>query len=154
VADKPSFRSAFKSRRCLIAADGFFEWKKLGAKKQPYYVTLRDGGPFAFAGLWERWHGADGDIQSCSIVTNAANELMRPLHDRMPVILDLTAYAAWLDPTPRPKEELLALLRPFPSEAMQALPVSTLVNNPRNQGPGCIEPLESESRRRPTPHPH
>jgi putative SOS response-associated peptidase YedK len=144
VADKPSFRSAFKSRRCLIPADGFYEWQKAGAKKQPYYVTLRTGGPFAFAGLWERWHGGDGegDVQSCSIVTTDANELMRPLHDRMPAILDPSDYAAWLDPTPRPKEELLALLRPFPSEAMQAVPVSTTVNNPRNQGPRCIEPLK------------
>jgi putative SOS response-associated peptidase YedK len=142
VADKPSFRSAFKSRRCLIPADGFFEWQKAGSKKQPYYVTLRGGGPFAFAGLWERWHDEEGDVQSCSIVTTDANELMRPLHDRMPVILDPKDYAAWLDPAPQPKEELLAMLRPFQSEAMQAVPVSTTVNNPQNQGPRCIEPLE------------
>jgi putative SOS response-associated peptidase YedK len=141
VADKPTFRSAFKSRRCLIPADGFFEWQKTGSKKQPYYVTLRNGGPFAFAGLWERWHGDEGDVQSCSIVTTDANKLMRPLHDRMPVIPK--DYAAWLDQTPRPKEELLSLLRPFPNEAMQAVPVSTTVNNPRNQGPGCIEPLNA-----------
>jgi putative SOS response-associated peptidase YedK len=143
VAGKPSFRSAFKNRRCLIPADGFFEWKKLGAKKQPSFVTLRDGGPFAFAGLWERWHGSDGDIQSCSSVTTDANELMRPLHDRMPVILDPSDYAAWLDQAPRPKVELLPLLKPFPSDALQAVPVSTMVNSPRNQGPRCIEPLES-----------
>ena len=118
-------------------------YQKTGAKKQPYYVTLRDGGTFAFAGLWERWHGEEGDVQSCSIVTTNANELMRPLHDRMPVILDPKDYAAWLDQTPRLKEELLSLLRAFPSEAMQAIPVSTLVNNPRNQGPGCIEPLNA-----------
>jgi putative SOS response-associated peptidase YedK len=141
VADKPSFRSAFKSRRCLIPADGFFEWKKTGNKKQPYYVTLRDGGPFAFVGLWERWHGEEGDVQSCSIATTDANELMRPLHDRMPVILDPKDYAAWLDQTPRPNEELLALLRAFPSEAMRAGPVSTLVNSPRNQGPARIAPV-------------
>jgi putative SOS response-associated peptidase YedK len=94
VADKPSFRSAFKSRRCLIPADGFCEWQKAGSKKQPFYVTLRDSGPFAFAGLWERWHGDEGDIQSCSIATTDANELMRPLHDRMPVILDPKDCAA------------------------------------------------------------
>jgi putative SOS response-associated peptidase YedK len=141
VADKPSFRSAFKSRRCLIPADGFFEWQKAGSKKQPYYVTLLDGGPFAFAGLWERWHGDEGDIQSCSIVTTDANELLRPLHDRMPVILDPKDFAAWLDQNPGPREEPLALLKPFPSEAMQAVPVSTTVINPRNQGPACIEPL-------------
>jgi putative SOS response-associated peptidase YedK len=135
VADKPSFRSAFKSRRCLIPADGFFEWQKTGCKKQPYYITLRDGGPFAFAGLWERWHGAEGDVRSCSMVTTDANELMRPLHDRMPAILDPKDYAAWLDQMPRPKEQLLALLRAFPSEEMRAVPVSTTVNNPRNQGP-------------------
>jgi putative SOS response-associated peptidase YedK len=144
VADKPSFRSAFKSRRCLVAADGFYEWQKTATKqKQPYYITLRDGGPFAFAGLWERWHGGDGDIQSCTIVTTDANELMRPLHDRMPVILDAKDYAMWLDPTPRPKEELLSLLKPFPSDAMQAVPVSTTVNNPKNQGPQCIAPLKA-----------
>jgi hypothetical protein len=98
VADKPSFRSAFKSRRCLIPADGFFEWQKTGGKqKQPFHITLRDGGPFAFAGLWERWYGEDGDVQSCSIVTTDAIELMRLLPDRMPVILDLKDYAAWLD---------------------------------------------------------
>jgi putative SOS response-associated peptidase YedK len=143
VADKPSFRSAFKSRRCLIPADGFFEWQKAGSKKQPYYVTLRDGGPFAFAGLWERWHGDEGDVQSCTIVTTHANELMRPLHDRMPVIPDPKDYTVWLDQAPRPKEELLALLRAFPSAAMKEVPVSTTVNNPRNQGPSCIEPLKA-----------
>jgi putative SOS response-associated peptidase YedK len=111
------------------------------SKKQPYYVTLRDGSPFAFAGLWERWHGEEGGFQSCSIVTTDANELMRPLHDRMPVILDAKDYAAWLDQSPRPKEELLALLRAFPSEVMKAVPVSTTVNIPRNQGLACIEAL-------------
>jgi putative SOS response-associated peptidase YedK len=100
-------------------------------------------GTLAFAALWERWHGEEGDVQSCSIVTTDANELMRPLHDRMPVILDPKDYATWLGQTPRPKEELLALMRAFPSEAMQAVPVSTTVNSPRNQGPRCIEPLES-----------
>jgi putative SOS response-associated peptidase YedK len=103
-------------------------------------MSRGDGGPFAFAGLWERWHGEEGDVQSCSIVTTHANELMRPLHDRMPVILDPEDYAAWLDQTRRPKEELLGLLRAFPSEAMKVVPVSTTVNNPRNQGPSCIEP--------------
>jgi putative SOS response-associated peptidase YedK len=104
-----------------------------------------DGGPFAFAGLWERWHerwhGDEGDVQSCSIVTTDANELVRPLHDRMPVVLDPNDYAAWLDQTPRPKEDLLSLLRRFPSEAMKAVPVSTTVNNPLDRGASCIEPL-------------
>jgi putative SOS response-associated peptidase YedK len=133
VADKPSFRSPFKSRRCLIRADGFYEWRKAGSQKQPYHITLRNKGPFAFAGLWERWHGDEGDIWSCSIITIEANELMLPLHDRMPVILPTKYYATWLDPAPRSKEDLLSLLKPFPSEAMPAVPVSTTVNNPRNR---------------------
>jgi hypothetical protein len=99
-----------------------------------------DGGPFAIGGRGERWHGEAGDVQSCSIVTTDANELMRPLHDCMPVIFGPMDYAAWLDQTPRPKAGFLSLLRAFSSEAMKAVPISTIVNNPRNQGPGCIAP--------------
>ena len=129
VAEKPAFRSAFKHRRCLIPADGFFEWKKEGGRKEPHYITLRDGGLFAFAGLWEEWHPEDGEaVRSCTIITTGANELVRPLHDRMPVILDPGDYADWLDVNPRTKEQLLSLLRPFPSEKMRTYPQDCLVN--------------------------
>jgi putative SOS response-associated peptidase YedK len=144
AAEKPGFRSAFKHRRCLIPSDGLFEWKKEDGQKQPYYITLRDQSLFAYAGLWEEWKREDSDepIQTCTILTTEANELIRPLHDRMPVILDPKDYAAWLDPTPRPNTTLLSLLRPFPSEAMQAYLVSSTVNNARNQGQSCIERAE------------
>jgi putative SOS response-associated peptidase YedK len=100
VAEKPSFRAAFKHRRCLILADGFFEWVQRDGKKQPYYITLRDGNPFAMAGLWEEWHNEDGEvIESCTIITTEANDFMRPLHSRMPVILDPENYAAWCQGT-------------------------------------------------------
>lgn len=141
VASKPSFRAAFKSRRCLVVADGFYEWQKRGATKQPYLIGMRDGGPFAFAGLWEHWRRDDQTIESCTIITTDANELMQPLHDRMPVILPPAEYASWLDPRPDRGEVLQRLLRPYPSEEMRAYPVSTVVNNPRNDVPQCVEPL-------------
>jgi putative SOS response-associated peptidase YedK len=142
VAEKPSFRSAFKHRRCLLVTDGYFEWKKEGARKQPYYITLKEGGLFAYAGLWEKWKTEEGEILSCTIVTTEANQLMQPIHDRMPAILDPKDYAEWLDPTPRPKEALLALIRTYPHEAMRAYPVSTLVNNARNNSPNCVERMD------------
>jgi putative SOS response-associated peptidase YedK len=147
VASKPSFRAAFKSRRCLIAADGFYEWQKRGASKQPYFIGLRDEGPFAFAGLWERWRRDDQTIESCTIITTEANELMRPLHDRMPVILPREDYASWLDPRPDRGEALQKLLQPYAPARMTAYPVSTIVNNPRNDVPQCIEPLAATNER-------
>jgi putative SOS response-associated peptidase YedK len=140
VADKPSFRLALRSRRCLVLADGFFEWAKAGGKKQPYYFRLREGKPFAFAGLWERWTKGGEPVESCTIVTTGANELVRPVHERMPVILPPESYGAWLDPEVQDRERLLPLLRPYPTEGMVAGPVSTRVNSPRNDDPGCIEP--------------
>jgi putative SOS response-associated peptidase YedK len=128
---QPSSGATARSRRSICF------WPTGQGQLEGGAVTLRDGGPFAFAGLWERWHGEEGDVQSCSIVTTDANELMRPLHDRMPVILDPKDYAAWLDQTPRPKEELPALLRAFPSEAMKAVPVSTMVNSFRTASSYC-----------------
>jgi putative SOS response-associated peptidase YedK len=136
VASKPSFRSAFKRRRCLIPADGFFEWKKLDTKtKQPHFIHLKDDQPFAFAGLWEIWHNPeDGEeVQSCTIITTEANEMMKPLHDRMPVILAPSAYDRWL------AEPDTELLKPYTASEMIAYPVSTYVNTPKNQGPKCIE---------------
>jgi putative SOS response-associated peptidase YedK len=141
AADKPSFRTAFRRRRCLILADGFFEWKKEGSTKQPYCMRLRDGKPFAFAGLWEHWHGPDDTpVESCTILTTDANDLLRPIHDRMPVILEVGAYATWLDPLQTDAAKVQPLLRPYPPDHMIAYPVSSLVNNARNDDPRCLEP--------------
>jgi putative SOS response-associated peptidase YedK len=139
VADKPAFRAAFRSRRCLIPTTGFFEWMATGGKKkQPLHIRMSDGRPFALAGLWERWPGAGGEpVESCAILTTTANELMRPVHDRMPVILAPEDYATWLDPT-TPPDALHALLRPFPPDRMTAVPVGNYVSNPRNEGPQCL----------------
>ncbi len=142
VATKPAFRWAFRERRCLILADGFYEWQRQGRRKQPFYICLRDGRPFAFAGLWERWVPPDGQpIDSCTIITTVANELIRPLHVRMPVILAPKDYDLWLDPSVGEIERLQPLLRPYPSDEMTAYPVSTLVNNPANDTSGCTAPL-------------
>jgi putative SOS response-associated peptidase YedK len=142
VAEKPSFRTPFRSRRCLILADGFYEWKRDGERKQPYHVCMADRRQFAFAGLWDRWAPPDGEpVESCTIVTTAPNELMAPIHDRMPVILPAAAHARWLDPTVREKERLQELLQPFDASSMRAYPVSPRVNNPRNDDRDCIAPL-------------
>jgi putative SOS response-associated peptidase YedK len=140
AAEKPSFRSAFRHRRCLIPADGFYEWQKLTGRKQPYYFHMRDGRPFAFAGLWEHWQDGDQTLETCTILTTAANDVLRPVHERMPVILGPEDYDRWLDPAVRQPELLQPLLRPFPAEAMAAYPVSMVVNNPRNDTPKCVEP--------------
>jgi putative SOS response-associated peptidase YedK len=143
VADKPSFRAAFKRRRCLIPASGFFEWQKIGTQKQPMYIQAADGGLLALAGLWETWHSPDGsEIESCTIITTEPNELMAPIHNRMPVIIEPADYDLWLDPGERP-ENGLHLLRPYPPSLMNAYPVSTQVNNPRNDTPDCVAPLTS-----------
>ena len=141
VAEKPSFRSAFKRKRCLIVADGFYEWQKAGdGAKQPFYFRMKNSSPFAFAGLWETWDGHGERIRSCSIITTDANDLMREIHHRMPVILPAENYAAWLDPGFEEKEALLDFLRPYPSEEMEAYPVSRRVNRPSNNEPGVVEP--------------
>jgi putative SOS response-associated peptidase YedK len=143
AATKPSFRAAFHRRRCLVLADGFYEWQVLGRRKQPFYVGMRDECPFAFAGLWEHWESQAGEaIDSCTLLTMEPNELIRSFHHRMPVILDKQDYDLWLDPAIQDPETLQPLLRPYPAEAMTAYPVSTLVNNPRNDIPECITPLE------------
>ncbi len=142
VAEKPSFRSALKSRRCLIVADGFYEWQKLGARKQPFFIALADRRPFAFAGLWERWAGEGGEpVESCTILTTTANDTIAPIHDRMPVILDRESHGLWLDRGVTDAAALLPLLRPQPAEAVTAFPVGLLVNNPANDVPACREPL-------------
>ncbi len=124
VAEKPSFRSAFKARRCIIPASGFFEWKSDGRVKQPFYMSLKSGDPMALAGIWETW----GDTETCCIITTSPNSLMEPIHDRMPVILDAENWAQWLSPLERSTENLLPLIRPHNAETMQAWPVSREVN--------------------------
>lgn len=141
VAEKPSFRAAFKRRRCLIPASGFYEWQKLASGKQPTYIHPKEAPMFALAGLWETWHSSDGgEIDSCTILTTSPNELMRPIHNRMPVILEPEDFEMWLDPGPSPTDAL-HLLRPFSPEKMATYPVSTFVNSPRNEGPECIAPI-------------
>jgi putative SOS response-associated peptidase YedK len=142
LSQKPSFRSAFKQHRCLIVADGFFEWQKRGAGKVPLYIRLRSGKPFAFAGLYDDWTSPEGQsIGTCAIITTDANDLMRPIHHRMPVILPTEHHAVWLDPTIEDEALLRPLLQPCPSEAMEAYEVSRLVNSPRNNSPTCIAPV-------------
>jgi putative SOS response-associated peptidase YedK len=146
VATKPSFRTAFKRRRCLIPADGFYEWQKQTDSKTkiPHYIRMAKDRAFAFAGLWETWHGNDGSaLDSCTIVTTDANDLMLPLHDRMPVILPEENFAQWLDPKNENVPELEALLRPYSPTEMTAFPISTLVNSPRNERPECIVPASA-----------
>ncbi len=141
VADKPSFRSAFKRSRCLVVADGFYEWKKgADAKtKQPFYIRLKKDRPFAFAGLTEHWSRNGETIESCTLITTDPNELMAEIHDRMPAILPSDDYDLWLDPEFEGKEKLLSLLRPYAADEMTAYSISTLVNSPKNDVPACIE---------------
>jgi putative SOS response-associated peptidase YedK len=140
VAEKPSFRTAFKRRRCVIPADGFFEWQQLQNRKQPLYIHAVDGKPFSFAGLWEVWRTVDGDeLQTCTILTTTPNELMTPIHNRMPVIIEPEDIDMWLEPGDAP-DQAMHLFRPYPAEKMAAYPVSTFVNNPRNDAQQCITP--------------
>ena len=142
VAEKPSFRSAFKKRRCLVVATGFYEWQQRGPVKQPMWIGLRSKSPFAFAGLWEHWKPAEGEpLETCTIITTEPNDLMASIHNRMPVILAQSSYDQWLDPAFQNIETLNGLLRPYPSEELTAYPVSTLVNNPRHDAPQCLEPV-------------
>lgn len=139
---KPAFRAAFRQRRCLVLADGLYEWQRQGRGKQPFYIRMRDDRPFAFAGLWEHWEGRDGSsIDSCTLLTTEPNEIIRALHHRMPVILEPKDYDVWLDPGTQKADLLHPLLGPYPSEEMTAYPVSPRVNNPAHDGPGCIERL-------------
>ena len=141
VAAKPAFRAAFRKRRCLVPADGFFEWQKTGDGKQPWYIRDAGGQPMALAGLWELWDPPEGGepLASCAIITTGANELMRPLHDRMPVILDEAGREAWLDPAAE-TEQLESLLAPAPDGILEAWPVSRRVNSPFNEDPSLVEP--------------
>jgi putative SOS response-associated peptidase YedK len=144
LAEKPSFRAAYRRRRCLIFADGFYEWKKEpgGKAKTPVYVHMASGEPFAFAGLWEIWHSPEGDeLRSCTIITTTPNDLIAPIHNRMPAILARDACDDWLDPAERAPETLQGLLKPYPAAEMAAHAVSALVNNPANDSPECVVPV-------------
>ena len=142
LAEKPSFRTAFKRRRCLIPADGFYEWKREGKAKKPMLITANPGGLFAFAGLWETWKQPDDSwLLTCAIITTSANEFMKSIHDRMPVILPRESEASWLDPEEQDTAMLSELLLPYDSGRMEAYEVSTLVNSPRNNFPEVIEPV-------------
>ena len=147
LAEKPSFRSAYKRRRCLILADGYYEWQQVPGdrRKQPVYIRLQSQKPFALAGLWEVWQieGMDEPLRSCTIITCPPNTLLEKIHHRMPVILPQGAYAEWLSPDERSADVLQPLLVPYTNEEMEAYPVSTFVNRPTNDSPACIAPFEA-----------
>lgn len=147
VLDKPAFRRPLERRRCIIPADGFYEWEAVGGskKKQPWYIRRRDGDVLAFAGLWDVWHpgeGPDGRVVSCTIITTDANDAVRPLHDRMPVVLPPHEWDPWLDPHFDEMGALRSLLVPAPSELFELVRVSTAVNDVRNDGPQLLDPPE------------
>ncbi|ALS27490.1 SOS response-associated peptidase [Paenibacillus cisolokensis] len=144
AADKPAFREALRRKRCLIPADGFYEWRKDGQGKQPMRIVMKDRSLFAMAGLYETWLAPDGrKISTCTVLTTAPNALMADIHDRMPVILRPEDEAVWLDRANREPQRLRALLKPYPEELMEAYPVSAEVGNVRNDSPRCIEPVGS-----------
>ena len=146
AAAKPAFRAAMRRRRCLVVADGFYEWQRTGRAKQPYFLRLHGDRPFAFAGLWEAWEAPDhSTLETCTILTTAANELVRPIHDRMPVILPASSYSAWLDPAIEDPRQLMPLLVPYASDEMEAQPVGNFVNSPSHDSPHCLEPALQKS---------
>ena len=141
VAEKPSFRNALQRRRCLVLADGFYEWQKVGKAKRPMRIVLKSREPFAFAGLWESWRNPDGEaVRSCTIVTTQANEALRPIHERMPVILPREMEEFWLDGDVTDPAALTDVLLSYPDESVEAYEVSSLVNKATNNGPDLIVP--------------
>jgi len=141
LSEKPSFRAAFARRRCLIPADGFYEWKREGDARRPFHIRLRDGRPFALAGLWEEWQAPDGaPLRTCAIITVEPNPLMAQVHNRMPAILGPEAREVWLDPSVNQGRDLQRLLTPYPDQEMEAYPVSKRVNAPVFDDPACIQP--------------
>jgi len=146
IAEKPSFRTAFRRRRCLVVTDGFYEWKTMGKTKQPYFIQRADQQPFAFAGLWEQWWGPPEQrriepLETCTIITTDANPFMAPLHDRMPVILSAADYEPWLKADHPDVDELPRLLQPYPVDDLQMYPVSTRMNRPQFDDPDCVQSL-------------
>lgn len=149
LAQKPAFREALERRRCLVLADGFFEWKKqAGAERTPMYIRMKDRRPFAFAGLWDRWVDpvTGEELHTCTIITTAPNAVMKPIHDRMPVILPCAAFAAWLEGAPVSPGRLVSWLAPYPAEEMEAYPVGRQVNRPSAEGKGLIAPVAASLR--------
>ncbi len=142
LSQKPSFRRPLASQRCLVVADGFFEWRKTEQGKIPMFIRLKLAQPFGFAGLYDTWTSPEGEtVRSCTIVTTEANDLVRPIHDRMPVILPRNYRATWLSPTTGHSRQLLSLLQPYPAHDMETYPVPRSINSPDNDGPECIRPL-------------
>ncbi|MBI3371040.1 MAG: SOS response-associated peptidase [Betaproteobacteria bacterium] len=139
VAEKPSFRAAFRRWRCLVPASGFYEWKSVGGKKQPYYIRPKGAELFGLAGISELWNGADGPLHTVSLITTEPNELMRGIHDRMPLIVPREDYAAWLDPGNQDAAKLMRFIRSFPAERMESYPVSKAVSYARNEGAELIK---------------
>lgn len=145
VSEKPSFRTAIKKRRCLLPADGFFEWKGPKGHKQPYFIRMRSRKPFALAGLWEYWESGEGALVSCTVVTTEPNELVSTIHTRMPVIIGHDDFARWLDPCMQSVESLLPLFAPYPSGEMEMFPVTKSMSNPGYESPSIVEPVPSET---------
>jgi putative SOS response-associated peptidase YedK len=140
VLEKPAFRESFHKRRCLIPADGFYEWKKIGKSKQPFHFGMKDDSLFAFAGIWDGWKSPEGKlVESCSILTSTPNELLKDVHDRMPVILHRNHYETWLTAPPSESKTLAELLVPYETELMRRYEVSQLVNSPKNDVPACAD---------------
>jgi putative SOS response-associated peptidase YedK len=140
VAEKPAYRTPFKRRRCLIPADGFYEWKVLEGKKTPHHIRMRDGDVFALAGLWDRWEGEGESLESCSVIVMPANDIMKPLHERMPSIVDPAHQDLWLDPGVTDTTEIMTCLNSAPSDQLLTYPVSTWVNSPKHDDERCMEP--------------
>ena len=151
VAEKPSFRDAFRSHRCLVPANGFYGWKPGPKRKQPYYFRPTGDGVFACAAIWDSWHGPEGLVETVSVLTMPANELVMPMDPRMPVVVGEEHFAAWLDPNDRHPAKLLTLLTPYPAEKMECWPVSTRVNSVANDDPDLISPIPDQSQPTRTP---
>lgn len=143
VSEKPAYRASFRHKRCLIPADGFYEWKVVNGHKIPHHIRMRDGSVFAFAGLWDHWEHDGETLDSCSIIVMSANEVMRPIHERMPAIIAPANYDLWLDSRIADKDEIMQFLNSATSSSLKAYPVSTWVNSPKNNGERCILPAGS-----------
>jgi len=142
VAQKPSFKNSLRKRRCIVPSNGFYEWKKLDNKtKTPYYIKMKNNKPFGFAGLWDTWNKDGANLTTFTIITTSPNELIKPIHDRMPVILKKEDEDLWLNPDIQNSDKILHLLKPFSSDDMETYEISTYVNNPRNEGEKCIVPV-------------
>jgi putative SOS response-associated peptidase YedK len=140
VAEKPTYRTPFKHRRCLIPADGFYEWKVVDGRKVPHHIRMRDGGVFALAGLWNRLEGEVESLESCCIIVMPANDVMKSLHERMPATIDPTHYDLWLDPRMADKNEIMGCLNSAPSSQLVTYPISPWVNSPKHDDERCMEP--------------